>query len=120
LFVDIVIFYWANIDDVAAVNDFIRNYKNMRDANTIGGDKYFHCMANCEAASRGSDGTNISKIISESRELFDEYVKNNSAEQCNDDRKANNTGRNSGSKKIKVSCTNICSGYRPNGLPLKY
>lgn len=36
-----------------AIDDFWRNYNDMRNANTIGGDKYFHCKANCEAARRG-------------------------------------------------------------------
>ena len=32
---------------LGAGQDFARNYNNMRQANTIGADKYFHCVANC-------------------------------------------------------------------------
>lgn len=39
-----------------AVMDFMQNYIDMRKANTIGGDKYFHCKANCEASRRGAAG----------------------------------------------------------------
>ncbi len=48
---------------VGAFGDFARNYQNMRDANTIGGDKYFHCMANCQAARQGTIGFGISRAI---------------------------------------------------------
>lgn len=36
-----------------AFGDFLRNYEDMKDANTIGADKYFHYKANYEASSRG-------------------------------------------------------------------
>jgi len=39
---------------VGAVGDFVGNYMDMREANTIGADRYFHCKANCEAAKRGT------------------------------------------------------------------
>ena len=34
---------------IGAVGDFLGKYRDMREANTIGADKYFHCKANCEA-----------------------------------------------------------------------
>jgi uncharacterized protein RhaS with RHS repeats len=36
-----------------ALGAFARNYRDMRQANTIDSDLYFHCMANCEAANEG-------------------------------------------------------------------
>ena len=103
-----------------ALGDFARNYQNMRDANTIGSDKYFHCMANCQAARQGSIGSGLSRAISEARELTDEYIKGDSAQACNDDRNANNTGRNGGNNNPGLPCSSVCGGYRPNGLPSKY
>jgi len=35
-----------------AIGDFAGNYQDMRDANTVGADKYFHCKANCQASKR--------------------------------------------------------------------
>lgn len=39
-----------------AFTGFFDNYTGMRDANTIGADKYFHCKANCSASQRGVSG----------------------------------------------------------------
>lgn len=35
------------LDTCSSVGDFVTCYRDMRDANTIGADKYFHCLANC-------------------------------------------------------------------------
>lgn len=74
--------------DGGAMGDFLRNYKDMRDANYIGGDKYFHCKANCEATKRGPLGEATAEVISDARELIDHYIKNDSAESCEEDQKA--------------------------------
>ena len=40
-------------------SDFIRKYSDVKEANTIGADKYFHCKADYEAPKHGpgnSDG----------------------------------------------------------------
>ncbi len=100
--------------------DFIENYNDMRDANTIGGDKYFHCKANCESASRGLGGEIESQLLSETRELFDEYIKGDSPAQCNADRQANNHGRQGGSGNSNANCNQVCQPFRPNGLPAQY
>jgi RHS repeat-associated protein len=105
----------------AAYWDFTRNYIDMRVANTKNSDKYFHCKANCEAASRGAIGYAASVGISEIREISDQYIKNDSAEDCNADREANDYGRQGGAKKPNgINCQQICDKYRPNGLPPKY
>jgi hypothetical protein len=41
---------------LGATGDYKENDNDMRQANMIGGDKYFHCKANCQAASRGPTG----------------------------------------------------------------
>ena len=74
-----------------------------------GQDKYFHCMANCQAANRGDGGWNAARLISEARELTDEYLKGDPKEACNEDRKANERGRQGG------DCRKNCERYRPGG-----
>ncbi|WP_432276111.1 RHS repeat-associated core domain-containing protein [Banduia mediterranea] len=108
-------------DAIGADIDFARNYLDMRRANTIGADKYFHCKANCEAASRGPGGAFESRILSEVRELTDEHIKGDSPQACNADRQANNQGRQGGGNNpTGSSCQQICSPFRLNGLPPNY
>ncbi len=103
-----------------ATQDFVENYMDMREADTIGADKYFHCKANCEAAQEGGAGETTGGVISEIREWSDATFKGDSPEVCNEDRAANQTGRDGGSAQPDTSCSEICSGYRPNGLDDKY
>jgi RHS repeat-associated protein len=107
-------------DAIGADIDFLRNYFNLREANTIGADKYFHCKANCEASRRGPGGSLESWLISESRELWDQYIKGYPASDCNSDRRANNQGRQNGSNNRNTDCSQSCSGFRPRGLDPKY
>ncbi len=108
-----------------ALWDFWKNYRNMRDANTIGADKYFHCMAHCQAAKEGPVGYGLSVIGGEGRELLDEYInnprkgmtKNENVKDCNADRDANSRGREGDPKK---SCSETCAPFRPPGLDSKY
>lgn len=86
----------------------------MRDANTIGADKYFHCKANCEASSRGSGGRDAAEAISEGREWFDENVKGDPRGVCDEDREANQHGRDGADS--GRSCEEVCAPFRPNGL----
>lgn len=103
-----------------AASDFFRNYQDMRNANTVGGDKYFHCKANCEAAQRGPDGADYAKKISDAREWVDENVKGDSPAACAADQAANNYGRTQGAANPNTSCSILCGPYRPNGLPSNY
>lgn len=117
-FVGDVVTFWP--DAFGADKDFWDNYQDMRDANTIGADKYFHCKANCEAASRGAGGDIESSLLSEMRELFDEYVKGDPPSACNADRAANDHGRRAGRNNRNVDCSQACNPFRPNGLDPKY
>jgi hypothetical protein len=38
------------------VRDFLANYNKMVEVKVKGADRYFHCMANCEATQRGPGG----------------------------------------------------------------
>ncbi len=100
-----------------AIYDFIDNYLKMRDANTIGADKYFHCMANCQAAKEGPVGSGIAGLTSECRELSDEHIKGDPRSACDADRKANRCGREGNPD---VPCKETCSPFRPAGLDSKY
>ena len=116
---------------LGALGDFKRNYKDMRDANTIGGDKYFHCKANCEAASRGKAGEYVAEKVSNVREITDQRIKGDPRSASQADQAANHQGRAggasaaAGNQSVAQSpamqiCTLTCSSLRPNGLPSKY
>jgi hypothetical protein len=90
----------------------------MREANWKNSDKYFHCMANCNAANRGQMGYDAARALSEAREWFDENIKGDSREACDADREANDHGREAG--KNKEDCRSACEKYRPAGLPAQY
>ncbi|XP_075404529.1 serum amyloid A-1 protein-like isoform X2 [Tenrec ecaudatus] len=44
--------------------DMLRAYRDMREANYIGADKYFHARGNYDAAKRGPGGAWAAKVIS--------------------------------------------------------
>jgi hypothetical protein len=108
---DYPIGYWGDFG--GGVRDFYRNYQDMRTANTIAADKYFHCMANCQASRRGLGGKDAAELISETRELFDEYVKGDPPSACDEDRAANRQGRE---RDPQDSCKDTCNSLRPPWL----
>lgn len=103
----------------AATLDFVGNFEDMRDANTIGADKYFHCKANCQAARRGRYGEATARALSDIREIYGEYVKGDPASDVQADQAANRFGRAS-SKRSPAGCDMVCSSLRPPGLSLRY
>ncbi len=109
--------YWG--EEIGASGDFLKNYKDMRDANTIGGDKYFHCKANCEASQRGPSGTDTACTISDIREWVDQNIKGDPASASQADQVANQHGR-TGEINPTTPCNRICAKFRPNGLPPQY
>lgn len=117
------------LEDISgAVSDFISNYQDMKEANTIGADKYFHSKANCEAAQRGELGSAVAKGISDLREFTDKY-KNiylkgmseaESAKDSAEDQKANKYGRQQGSQYPDGDCGDMIDIYHPNDLSDRY
>jgi RHS repeat-associated protein len=105
---------------LGSMEDFARNYNDMRTANTIDGDKYFHCKANCEAAQRGTDGESTAKLIADTREWVDQNIKGDSARASDADQVANYSGRNAGAFNPTQSCVSLCARFRPNGLDPKF
>ncbi|GFR34153.1 serum amyloid A-3 protein [Trichonephila clavata] len=81
-------------------------YTDMREANYIGADKYFHARGNYEAAERGPGGKWAAEVISDVREAF----QGSDTADSKADQEANEWGRNGGDP----------NKYRPDGLPDKY
>jgi hypothetical protein len=110
---------------VKAGSSFSRNYADMRDANTIGADKYFHCKANCEASSLGDTGESVARTISNGREIVDQRLKGDPRSASLADQRANVAGRSAG-RRIREGrseahqCTAACDHFRPNGLSKRY
>ncbi|RLE33237.1 MAG: hypothetical protein DRJ61_07665 [Acidobacteria bacterium] len=98
---------------------FFGNYMDMREANTIGADKYFHCKANCEAARCGPGGTDSACAISDAREAFDRW-KGDPPNASADDQRANQAGRDGAIRNPHYTCRTVCAQLRPTGLPRKY
>ena len=97
--------------------DMWREYRRMRRANTIGADKYFHCLASCQGARDGFLSRSTAELIGEGREWFDQYIKGDPGSACDEDRAANWQGllgdRSS-------PCRNVCANLRPPALQPGY
>ncbi|KAA8595705.1 serum amyloid A [Etheostoma spectabile] len=102
---------WYNFAREAfqGAGDMRRAYKDMKEANWIGADKYFHARGNRDAASRGPGGEWAAEVISNAREWTQE-ITGRGAEDSAADQKANEHGRSGKDPNV----------YRPPGLPDKY
>ncbi|KFO83404.1 Serum amyloid A protein, partial [Buceros rhinoceros silvestris] len=90
--------------------DMFRAYKDMREANFKGADKYFHARGNYDAARRGPGGAWAAEVLSDARESWQSGVSGRGAEDTREDQEANRWGRSGGDP----------NRYRPAGLPDKY
>ncbi|XP_009993686.1 PREDICTED: serum amyloid A protein-like [Chaetura pelagica] len=90
--------------------DMFRAYRDMREANYVGADKYFHARGNYDAARRGPGGAWAARVISDARENWQSGVSGRGAEDTRADQEANAWGRSGGDP----------NRYRPRGLPSKY
>ncbi|NXO77331.1 SAA protein, partial [Sitta europaea] len=105
-------------DAVGGAKDMLRAYLDMRRANYIGADKYFHARGNYDAAQRGSGGAWAAKVIrwlfllphSDLREAMQTGDSGRGDEDSRLDQEANEWGRRGGDP----------NRYRPKGLPSKY
>lgn len=118
---------------LGAIDDFKRNYHDLKEANTKLSDKYFHAKANCQAAQRGQVGADMARSLSNLRENTDliknQYKKNKDGtrmkpseiiEDYRDDQQANLYGRLQGLQNPNADCKILVDKYRPNGLNKKY
>ncbi len=103
-----------------AFGDFAQNYEDMKEANTIGADKYFHCKANFQAASRGWDGSRAAEKLSDLREDFGQAIKGDPEEDEIRDQNANHVGRIAAEQNSSQTAADACDIFRPNGLDAKY
>lgn len=102
--------------------DFVRNYQEMKQKNTKGADKYYHCKANCEATSRGPGGEAAAKTISYGREATDTVTNTtfkgmslkDSLADSRADMHANRVGQEAGARGLR--CADACHRFRPRGL----
>ncbi|KAM4846993.1 serum amyloid A-5 protein-like [Thomomys bottae] len=89
--------------------DMWRAYSDMKEANWIGADKYFHARGNYDAAQRGPGGAWAAEVISDARENFQGFL-SRGHEDVAEDQKANQWGRSGQDP----------NHFRPSGLPDKY
>ncbi|PNJ47535.1 SAA1 isoform 3, partial [Pongo abelii] len=89
--------------------DMWRAYSDMREANYINSDKYFHARGNYDAAKRGPGGAWAAEVISDAREHF-QRLTGHGAEDTLADQAANEWGRSGKDP----------NHFRPAGLPDKY
>lgn len=124
---------WIDLDgwteDGNALQDIWRNYQDMKKANTIGGDKYYHCKANCEATARGLAGETLAQAISAGREIVDVFKNRycglsgtETARDLVEDMSANIEGQIAGrtiqgsTRRVGTRCAQACSSLKPKGI----
>jgi hypothetical protein len=113
---------------VQTINIFWDNYQQMKQANTIGADDYFHSKANAEAAQLGETGESTAKFISDAQEFFDYYnnlhLKKLSLEatiqDAAKDQRANAFGREQGRNNPHAEARDLVEPLRPEGLDERY
>lgn len=111
-------FVW---DASGGAGDFVKTYFEMREANHLNSDKYFHAKANFLAASRGEGGTWMAIRLSNIRESLDmRWPKNDSYQQSIADQMANRFGRDQAQFYNRSNFLDALQKYRPNNLPAKY
>lgn len=74
--------------------------------NLVGVDKFYHCVAMCEALSRGAlDASGVA------RELYQQYGKGELADERTADNRANGQGTAAGlrNQSCSISCSNLMS-----------
>jgi RHS repeat-associated protein len=102
---------------IRATGYFLFNFAVMQTRTKLGigwtgGDKFYHCMANCEGAKQGLFGYGTGLVISETREINDQWrdPKKNTPKACAEDQFANRWGRN---VPPGEHCIDRCDYFRP-------
>jgi RHS repeat-associated protein len=88
-----------------------QNYKRMEETKWVRGDKYYHCIANCEATNAGPGGAVAAKIISFLR--TDVRSRITEPTDWQNDKKANTCGQQGG------NCDQTCAPFVPKYSPGK-
>jgi hypothetical protein len=113
----------ASFQVASALGVMWGNYQEMRDRNFRGADRYYHCMAHCEATLMGSAGTATSHVIEFGREFVDFWTNIynprkqidpfSSWKDCSADMAANAQGRG---RSGQGTCRERCMSLAPRGL----
>jgi len=74
------------------MGDMWNTCNEMREANALKSDKYFHCLANCRATNRGKGGEMAAEQMSDFREWYQEKL-GDYPNECEEDQVANRQGR---------------------------
>ena len=103
------------------VGSILNDYrKQMMDDNTIGNDKYFHCLGHCEAKKQCGNNA-VADFWLWTYEIIREdlwgRLKGDPRQDAADDRKANYHGKTCPKDE---DCKNRCKGYVVNGINEKY
>jgi RHS repeat-associated protein len=112
-------------DFAGGVSDFVDTYSEMRDANWVNSDKYFHSKANFKASLRGPGGRYAAEKMSNLREISDQYLMGDSRASSVADQRANSYGRSQAQKLSYFRYYNLTykdalPQFRPSNLPKKY
>nr|NQU89385.1 hypothetical protein [Bacteroidota bacterium] len=108
------------VDMYLAAYDFYSNYFDMREADWIKSDKYFHAKANFQAAHRGPGGEFFAEHFSNLREIYDQRIKGYPLSDSKLDQRANNFGRDQSRFYSPIEFREALNIYRPTNLPIKY
>ncbi len=100
--------------------DFYRNYSDMKEANWLNSDKYFHAKANFFAAHRGPGGVYFAIHFSNLREIWDQNIMGYPRSDSVLDQKANSFGREQAKSYAPDQFMDALGIYRPKKLPLTY
>ena len=101
---------WCNQFSLGA-GDMWVNYRRMEETKWVRGDKYYHCVANCQATNQGPGGAVAAKVISFLRTNVRSRI-TEPADWRNDD-KANKCGQQGG------DCEKTCAQFVPKYSPGK-
>ncbi|PKK29312.1 serum amyloid A protein-like, partial [Columba livia] len=104
------------VDAIGGAKDMYRAYRDMREANYKGADKYFHARGNYDAARRGPGGAWAAKVISDAREFWQGGVSGRGAEDTRADQEANRWGRSGGDPGPKAFPANTNAAPRKTPL----
>ena len=94
-----------------SAGDMWKNYRRMEQRNWKGADKWYHCMANCQATNEGPGGAAAARVISFVRTDVMSRVRE-PGDWKNDD-KANKCGQKGG------DCEKTCEHFVPPSSPGK-
>lgn len=98
----------------APYHDFKRNHREMENLELMESDKFFHCKANYESASRSAYGALAAGALSVGREISDALTKGDNFSQIWSDIKADERGIRGGSlkKTLRETCPTHHTKYK--------